>query len=145
MDDQTFLKYKKIFFGWAVKNWTGLDDNTIEEVFFDALSVYLDYQQKGKVSVQPTTFIISVAHRLFSLRQKKQTLELKIDLPVEVSEQPQRKELMRKALTKVDEKCRRLLILRYFNNMSMEEIMLETGAKSREVLFRLTFQDSIPR
>ncbi len=134
MDDQTFLKYKKIFFGWAAKNWSGLDNGTIEEVFFDALSVYLDYQQKGKVTVQPTTFIISVAHRMFNLRRKKQTLELKIDLPETVEDHPQRRELMRKALTKLDEKCRRMLILKYFNNMSMEEIMLETGAKSREVV-----------
>lgn len=134
MDDQTFLKYKKIFFGWAAKNWTGLEEGTIEEVFFDALSVYLEYQQKGKVTVQPTTFIISVAHRMFTLRRKKQTLELKIDLPATIEDSPQRRALMRKALVALDEKCRQLLTLKYFNNLSMEEIMIETGAKSREVV-----------
>ena len=134
MDDQTFLKYKKIFFGWAVKNWSGLDDQTIEEVFFDALSVYLEYRQKKEISVQPTTFIISVAHRMFSKRRKKETLELTIDLPMEVEEVPERLTLLRKALKRLDKKCSHLLTLKYFHNMSMEEIMIDTGAGSREVV-----------
>jgi RNA polymerase sigma factor (sigma-70 family) len=134
MDDQTFLKYKKIFFGWAAKNWSGLDDNAIEEVFFNALSVFLEYQKKGKIKVQASTFIISVAHRMLQVKHKKQTLELVKDVPDEVEEKPQRQVLMRKALKRLDEKCRQLLISKYFYNLSMEEIMLETAAKSREVV-----------
>lgn len=134
MDDQTFLKYKKIFFGWAVKNWSSMDNETIEEVFFDALSVYLEYQRKKEISVQPTTFIISVAHRMFSKRKQKETLELTIDLPEAVEEVPERLDLLRKALKRLDQKCNHLLTLKYFHNMSMEEIMIDTGASSREVV-----------
>jgi len=134
MDDQTFLKYKKIFFGWAAKNWSGLDDNTYEEVFFDALSVFLEYQRKKDIQVQPTTFIISVAHKMFIRLRKKQAVELNFDLPTKVEAVPERVDLLRKALKRLDKKCSHLLTLKYFHNMSMEEIMVDTGANSREVV-----------
>lgn len=134
MDDQTFLKYKRIFFGWAAKNWSSIEDNAKEEVFFDALSVFLEYQKKKDITVQPTTFIISVAHKMFIRLRKKQSLELNFDLPNQVEEVPERVDLLRKALKKLDEKCSHLLTLKYFHNLSMEDIMVETGANSREVV-----------
>ncbi|MEM0992642.1 MAG: sigma-70 family RNA polymerase sigma factor [Bacteroidota bacterium] len=134
MDDATFLKYKQLFFGWAQKNWSSVDDVTKEEVFFDALTIFLEYQRKGKVSVKPTTFIISVAHRKFELLRKKQFSELKQDLVLEENDLQAQKELVRTGLKQLSEKCQEILMAKYFHNFSMEEIMVETGAKSRSVV-----------
>ncbi|MEM9885403.1 MAG: sigma-70 family RNA polymerase sigma factor [Bacteroidota bacterium] len=134
MDDATLLKYKKLFMGWAQKTWIGVEEATREEVFFDALAIFVEYERKGKVNVKPTTFIISVAHRKFELLRQKQTIALNKELVFEENELQEQKELVRTALKKTDEKCKEILMAKYFHNFSMEEIMLETGAKSREVV-----------
>lgn len=134
MDDAMLLKYRKIFFGWAQKTWSTMEEETKEEVFFDALAIFVEYNRKGKVKVKPTTFIISVAHRKFELLRKKQSVELKQDVVAEENDVQEQKELVRVALKKLDEKCREILIAKYFHGFSMEEIMTETGAKSRAVV-----------
>lgn len=136
LDNTTFTHYKKVFWGWAIKNWSSAGDDTIEEVFFDALAVFVEYQQKGKIveHVKPTTFIISVAHRMFQKKHQSVSLELKVDLPVHphtTNDDHERKAVIRKALQQLSEKCREILIAKYYHNYSMEEIMLETGAASR--------------
>lgn len=134
MDDHAFLSYRKVFFGWANKNWTGMSDSIIEETFFDAMAVYLDYDMKGKVNVKPTTFLISVGHRMFQQLRKKETLELKKELPIEIDNSQEQKEWLRAALKKLGEKCQEMLVSKYFHKLSAEEIMEETGAKSRAVV-----------
>jgi len=134
LDDATFSKYKQLFLGWANKTWSNVDDGTKEEVFLDSLAVFLEYQNQGKVNVKPTTFIIAVAHRKFELLRKQQTLELKKELVEETSDLQAQKELVRAGLRQLDEKCKEILMAKYFHNFSMEEIMLETGAKSRAVV-----------
>ncbi|MEM1328524.1 MAG: hypothetical protein AAGI23_21390 [Bacteroidota bacterium] len=134
MNDATFLQYKQFFYGWAQKHWSGIEQHIKEEVFLDALAIYVEYDRQGKVTVKPTTFIISVAHRKFQQLRKGQTQELKKDVAAETNELPIQKELVRTALKQLDEKCKAILTAKYFYNASMEDIMQETGAKSRAVV-----------
>ena len=133
MNDATFLKYKQLFFGWANKNWSSVDNTLKEEVFLDALAVYVEYEKAGKIKVKPSTFIIAVAHRKFESLRQQQTVELKVELVENSSDLQQQKELMRTALKQMDVKCKEILTAKYFHNYSMDEIVAITGAKSREV------------
>ena len=69
---------------WSKFHLLAFDNRgAIEEVFFDALSVFVEYQRQEKIAanVKPTTFIVSVAHRMFQKKHQSTPLELQIDLP----------------------------------------------------------------
>ncbi len=130
MDDSILQHYKVLFLKWAAKKWSGCDEDTRLDVFYDSLAVWLKYDRQNKITVEPITFLISVGNRIFAKRYQSGFAELKIDLPDGVETDEGQKELVRKGLKKLDSKCREILIAKYYYNFSMEEIREEIGSSS---------------
>jgi len=131
LPDADYLHYKNVFMGWARKKWIQTSDDLLENVFHDALIIFLKYNQEGKIKVAATTFIISVGNRLLGkqvgfqpVEQGEHTETTTLDLETVEDD------FIRKGLKKLDEKCREILVCKYFYGFSMEEIKNEIGTKS---------------
>lgn len=139
MSDEEFLEYKGKFFRWAKVKWSVFDENTIEEVFLDAISIYVENDRKGKVNVPPFYYIKGVGQNKFSKRwgNRGKSMELKIDPPIEEDSYQKCKEILRKNLAKLGEKCQTLLIGKFFYKLSARDLKEELGAASEDVIRQL--------
>ncbi|MEM9886761.1 MAG: hypothetical protein AAF849_12785 [Bacteroidota bacterium] len=136
MSDKEFLDCRDKFFRWARSNWSFFDENDVEEVFLDAVSIYIEKDRQHKVNTDSYKYIIGVGYRKFHklYEAKRKVVELKFDPPIDEDSYFRLKELLRKNLNKINEKCRALLIAKYFYRHSAKELMEEFGAASVGVI-----------
>ncbi len=135
LSDELYTNYREVFLGWARRKWSGYSDDDIIDIFHDSLMVYLKYRSEGKVDqCKPQTFIIAVGNRKFHKKYQKTGKEPILEMPVlpDVPEEevfvPQT--LVRKAIDQLSEKCREILICKYFYGFSMRTIKEEINATS---------------
>lgn len=133
LDDDTYVQYKHVFVGWARKKWSGTKESVLEDVFHDALVILAQYQTAGKLNVAPTTFLIAVGNRMLTKQLSFQPYEPE-EKAVSEEASPFSQELVRRGLQQLDDKCREILVCKYFYGFSMEEIREEIGTKTAQAV-----------
>jgi RNA polymerase sigma factor (sigma-70 family) len=127
----------------------GSDDSDIDDVVQESLLAMLGYLRRAaKAPENPTAFVVTIArNRCFNLKlwrrrriaQDVQDLEWKLmhvaANPLDLLDEEERKALLCRVLTKLDTRCRNLLIAIYKQETSMETLRRNLGLGSVQAVY----------
>lgn len=141
--DELYTKSRSNVFSFVLRN-SG-DQNDAADILQSGIMVlHSKIQSKSfKFTSQPSTFVYMICKNLWlmSLRKRKlDTISLnEIDKIEEVVTEieilkEERLNLIGNKLRNLDEMCRKILTLYYFENLKMDEIAINIGAKNSETV-----------
>ena len=156
--DPFYTQNQEAFIGFAAKNYSGCDTDTVRDVYHDAWGVLLrSYIQRNRIRILETsdgetiliglrneaslgTFLFGIAKRMLLKKCKSREqyidpddfLKPYFELPTSYDDN-ENSDLVQKlllCLKKLSENCQEILRCKYWYGMSMEEIKEQIGARS---------------
>ena len=146
--DKLYEDYRGPFVQWLCQHFKA-SEHEAADIFQDALIVFYSNVTSGKVdglSSSVKTYLFAIGKNLWLKRfKRKQRTSYMEDLPdiayegwdtsmVQALENAEQKAHLEKAMSKMGEKCRRLLVLSYFHRYSTEALQNEFGYRSADVV-----------
>ncbi len=148
-----YTKNRSKCVSWAVKHLVYQSDNQeaykcsldeARELFQEAITILAENVYYGRLTelrVAFSTYIIATMKNLWRSRHRRKEWHLlpEVEIPApEVDDQLEAlQNRIREALNKLDEACRAMLTLRYFNQFSYEDIALVLNYKNGAVVRNL--------
>lgn len=124
-------------------NITGIDNSSLQDIYTDSFLILFNkiHSETFTLTSSLKTFLFSIGknklHEYFRTR-KNSLLEINSEVPEEYAEEPNEtleiKKKVRDSLKQLGEPCYSLLALKYWNNLSGEEIAIELNFKNSNVV-----------
>lgn len=125
---------------YAYKNLrTDTPQTEAMDLYQEAILILWENVKSGRLVelwVQPATYLIQVMRNLW-LKQQRQLTRPLLTAPPEIDDEDHAdliRQKVRRALSKIDEKCRGLLTFRYFDKLSYESIVTLTDYTSADAI-----------
>lgn len=137
-----YLEHKEGFLAFAQKY--NLPQDTLNDVYQDAFVALVENAVKGKIDhlkVQIKTYLFAIGKYMIYSRMKTKTFTLsglegwdETHIIEEIDEKDEKLQLMERALKSLGERCYHILNLFYYQEKSLDEILLESSYQSKDVL-----------
>ena len=148
---QLYDAYNKQFKKWAEWHFPKYDSYTHEDVFHEALIIYLENSKKGKfqnLNVPLINLLIGIGHKLFLKKwtskqlltfpeqipeSEKENLTNVLDTIIAEETETEKAAWLKDGFDKLGEECQELLTLFYYEQKKIPEIVELLGYKNENV------------